>query len=109
VPQLPLETESTLTERFQTTVPSVVRKALHLVKKDKIKFTVQADGNVTLSRVQQDESDPVLDAFLSFLGNDIHNHPESIQPLSASMKYSAASLIADVEVDLDAPLSEDDE
>jgi antitoxin PrlF len=109
MPQLPLETESTLTERFQTTVPSVVRKALHLSKKDKIKFTVQADGNVTLSRVQQDEADPALDAFLSFLGNDIQNHPESIQPLSASMKDSAASLITDVEVDLDAPLSEDDE
>jgi len=30
MPQLPLESESTLTDCFQTTVPSVVRKALHL-------------------------------------------------------------------------------
>ena len=109
MPQLPLETESTLTERFQTTVPSVVRKALRLGKKDKIRFTVQADGNVTLSRVQQDEADPALNSFLLFLGDDIQNHPERIQPLSASMKDSAASLITDVEIDLDTPLSEDDE
>lgn len=107
--QLPLETESTLTERFQTTVPSVVRKALRLGKRDKIKFTVQADGNVTLSRAEQSETDPALDAFLSFLGHDIQSHPERIQPLSASMKDNAASLITDVDIDLDAPLSEDDE
>lgn len=109
MPQLPLETESTLTERFQTTVPSIVRKALHLSKRDKIKFTVQANGNVTLSRVEQNETDPALDAFLTFLGHDIQNHPESIQPLSASMKDSTASLITDVDLNLDAPLSEDDE
>lgn len=109
MPQLPLESVSTLTERFQTTVPSVVRKALHLGKKDKIKFIIQADGNVTLSRVQKNESDPALDAFLSFLGNDIQSHPERIQPLSTSMKTDAESLVADVKVDLDAPLSDEDE
>ena len=36
--QVALETESTLTDRFQTTVPSSVRQALHLEKKDKIKY-----------------------------------------------------------------------
>ena len=34
-----LETESTLTDRFQTTVPSSVRQALRLGKKDKIKYS----------------------------------------------------------------------
>ena len=38
MPRVALETESTLTERFQTTVPSSVRKALRLGKKDKIKY-----------------------------------------------------------------------
>ena len=109
MPQLPLESESTLTERFQTTVPSVVRKALHLGKKDKIKFTVQADGNVTLSRVQKEIADPAINAFLSFLGNDIQSHPENIQPLSILMKNNAESLIVDVDIDLDAPLLDDDE
>ena len=108
MPQLPLETESTLTERFQTTVPSIVRKALHLGKRD-IKFTVEPNGNVTLSRAEQNEADPALDAFLSFLGHDIQNHPEHIQRLSASMKDRVKSLIADIEIDLDAPLADDDE
>ena len=108
MPQLPLETESTLTERFQTTVPSVVRKALHLGKKDKIKFTVEPNGNVTLSRAEQSDTDPALNAFLSFLGHDIQAHPENIQPLSAAMKNNVGALVADVEVDLDSPLPEED-
>lgn len=109
MPQLPLETESTLTDRFQTTVPSIVRKALHLGKKDKIKFTIEPNGSVTLSRAEQHETDPVMAAFLSFLGNDIQHHPERIQPLSTSMKDGTDALISGIEVDLNAPLSEDDE
>jgi len=51
----------------------------------------------------------VLDQFLSFLAVDMQRHPEKLQPLTASMRQSVASLVADVEVDLDAPLSEKDE
>ena len=98
-----------MTERFQTTVPSVVRKALHLSKKDKIKFTVQADGNVTLSRVHKKSTDPAINALLTFLENDIQDHPENIQPLSASMKNHAESLIADDDIDINAPLLDEDE
>lgn len=109
MPQLPLQTESTLTDRYQTTVPSVVRKALHLGKKDKIKFTVESNGSVTLSRAEQNEEDPVLNAFLSFLGDDIQNHPERVQALNTPMKSKVDSLIEGVELDLDAPLFDEDE
>jgi len=109
MPQLPLQTESTLTDRYQTTVPSVVRKALHLGKKDKIKFTVESNGSVTLSRAEQSDEDPALNAFLSFLGDDIQKHPERVQPLSMSMKSKGAGLIEDVDIDLDAPLTDEDE
>ena len=34
------EAESTLTERYQTTVPETVRRALRLSKRDKIRFTI---------------------------------------------------------------------
>ena len=37
--QAVLVAESKLTDRFQTTVPSLVRQALHLCKKDTIKYT----------------------------------------------------------------------
>lgn len=109
MPQLPLQSESTLTDRYQTTVPSIVRKALHLGKKDRIKFTVESNGSVTLSRAEQNEEDPALNAFLSFLSDDIKNHPERVKGLSASMKSKVDSLIVGVEIDLDAPLCDEDE
>lgn len=107
--QMALEAESTLTDRFQTTVPSPVRQALHLGKKDKIKYVIQSDGSVLMRRAETVDTDPVLDQFLSFLAVDMQRHPEKLQPLTASMRQSVASLVADVEVDLDAPLSDKDE
>lgn len=109
MPQLPLQTESTLTDRYQTTVPSVVRKALHLGKKDKITFTVEPNGSVTLSRAEQSDGDPALNAFIEFLGNDMQSHPENIQALSADMKQKVDELIQDVDIDLDAPLNDEDD
>jgi antitoxin PrlF len=107
--QVALETESTLTDRFQTTVPSSVRQALHLGKKDKIKYTIQSDGSVVISRSEEQESDPVLSEFLSFIARDIQTRPERLEPLSASMRESVDALVQSVEVDLDAPLLDEDE
>ncbi len=107
--QVALEAESTLTDRFQTTVPSPVRQALHLGKKDKIKYTIQSDGSVVISRAAAQESDPVLDEFLSFIARDIKAHPEKLEPLSASMRESVDALVEGVEIDLDAPLLDKDE
>lgn len=107
--QAALEIESTLTDRFQTTVPSVVRQALHLNKKDKIKFIIQPNGSVILSRVEPKESDPVVESFLAFVANDMQKHPEKLQPLTASMRDRVAVLTAGIELDLDAPLSDEDE
>ena len=107
--QVALETESTLTERFQTTVPSSVRKALRLGKKDKIKYAIQSDGSVVISRLEAQESDPIIGEFLSFIAHDIQAHPENIEPLSESMRVSVNALIDGVEIDLDAPLLDEDE
>lgn len=104
-----LETESTLTDRFQTTVPSPVRQALHLGKKDKIKYAIQSDGSVVISRAEAQENDPVLGEFLSFIARDMQAHPERLEPLSASMRESVDALVQSVEIDLDAPLLDEDE
>lgn len=48
-----LETESTLTDRYQTTVPEAVRRALRLGKRDRIRYAIQPDGCVLLSRADQ--------------------------------------------------------
>ena len=44
------QVESTLTDRYQTTVPETVRRALRLGKRDKIHYTIRSDGEVVLTR-----------------------------------------------------------
>ena len=60
-----LEVESTLTDRYQTTVPETVRRALRLGKRDKIRYTIRPCGEVVLTRAEAVEGDdPVLGHFL---------------------------------------------
>ena len=47
-----LELESTLTDRYQTTVPAAVRQALQLHKRDRIRYRVMDGGQVLLERAQ---------------------------------------------------------
>jgi antitoxin PrlF len=101
--------ESTLTDRYQTTGPEPVRKVLGLNKRDKICYTIQSDGQVVISSAEQTESDPVLGQFLNFLAQDIEKNPQHVQAISADLISRAQSLVAGIEVDLDAPLLDEDE
>jgi antitoxin PrlF len=101
--------ESTLTDRYQTTIPDPVRKALGLKKRDKINYTIQADGQVVISRAKQSDSDPVLEQFLYFIAQDIEKNPQSLQAISVELFNHIQSLVAGAEIDLDAPLSDEDE
>jgi antitoxin PrlF len=101
--------ESTLTDRYQTTVPDPVRKALGLNKRDKICYTIQPDGKVWISRADQTESDPVLGKFLNFLARDMEKNPQHLQAISSGLVSRVRSLISDVDLDLDAPLLDEDE
>ena len=104
------EAESTLTDRYQTTVPETVRRALRLGKRDKIHYSIRPNGEVVLTRADAAESDdPVLGAFLGFLAHDIASHPERLESVDASLIQRLQSLVDGVEVDLDAALSADDE
>jgi antitoxin PrlF len=106
---LTFQAESTLTDRYQTTVPDDVRKALRLNKRDKIRYTIQSNGQVIMSRADQPENDPVLGQFLSFLARDISRNPQHVQAISSNLINHVQSLVTDVEFDLDAPLSDEDE
>lgn len=105
-----IEVESTLTDRYQTTVPETVRRALRLGKRDKIHYTVRPGGEVVLTRAEPSElDDPVLGQFLGFLARDIASHPEHLLSVDAGFVQRLQALVGDVEVDLDAALSADDE
>lgn len=105
-----LEVESTLTDRYQTTVPETVRRALRLGKRDKIHYTIRPSGEVVLTRAEALEGDdPVLGQFLGFLARDMANHPERLKAVDAHLVQRLQSLVGDIDVDLDTPLSADDE
>lgn len=104
-----LITESTLTDRYQTTIPDAVRKALHLGKREKIRYTIQPDGNVLMSRADQGEADPVLGSFLRFLANDIQVNPQRLKAATPELVSRIQSHVDGIEVDLDAPLDDKDE
>jgi len=105
-----LEAESTLTDRYQTTVPETVRRALRLGKRDKIHYTIRPNGEVVLTRATPgDGDDPALMPFLGFLARDMAEHPERLQAVDAGLAQRIQALVGGVEVDLEAPLSADDE
>ena len=97
------ELESTLTDRYQTTVPGSVRRALRLGKRDKIRYLVQGDGTVVLTRGgAAGEDDPVLAGFLQFLANDLASRP--CRALDRKLAKRVRSLVRGVKVKLDEPL-----
>lgn len=106
---LPLCSESTLTDRYQTTVPEPVRKVLGLNKRDKICYTIQSDGLVVISRAERTESDPILTKFLNFLARDIEKNPQHLKVISSDLVSRVQSLVSEVTLDLDAALSDEDE
>ena len=98
--------ESTLTDRYQTTIPADIRKALDLNKHDKICYTIQSDGQVVISRADQTQSDPILGQFLNFLARDMEKNPQHLQAISSDLVSHVQSLVCEVDVDLNAPLSD---
>ncbi len=105
-----LQVESTLTDRYQTTVPEMVRRSLGLGKRDKVHYSIRPNGEVVLSRAEVVEvDDPLLGQFLEFLSHDIAQHPERLQSLDGSLVERLQALTKGAEVALDAPLSADDE
>jgi antitoxin PrlF len=103
-----LEVNSTLTDRYQTTVPETVRRALKLSKRDKIHYSILPDGVVLLTRAAEIE-DPILGQFLGFLAHDIASHPERLQAIDTGLAHRIQSLVGGTDVDIESPLSADDE
>lgn len=104
-----LEAESTLTDRYQTTVPKVVRDALQLRKRDTLHFRVLSNGQVLLCRDDTPAEDPALEPFLEFLAADIQARPDRLRPVTGELIGRMTDLAQGVEFDIDAPLSPEDD
>jgi len=102
--------EAALTDRYQTTVPQPVRRALGLHKRDRIRFAFRTNGEVVLQRVSPDpgDEDPALAPFLALLEQDIASHPKRLQPIGADLVQRLQDLVGAIEVDLDEVLPDDE-
>lgn len=103
-----LQTESTLTDRYQTTIPDAVRKALHLNKRDKILYTVQPDGHVLLSKIEENQYDPIIDNFLDYIAEDIRKNPQHLTSINQTLLNRIESLVTGVEFDLNEMLLDEE-
>lgn len=109
-----LEYPAKVTARKQTTIPSAVYKALKLTASDRIVFKLVGDGSVLVSRAEpanQEQIDPLVGAFLTFLEQEITKNPGQLQPLSNEFFRSIKSLTDGVkrDFDFDAALDPNDE
>ncbi|MDP3516072.1 MAG: type II toxin-antitoxin system PrlF family antitoxin [Pseudohongiella sp.] len=104
------EVESTLTDRYQTTVPETVRRALKLNKRDRIHYTIQNNGEVILTRAGENNTeDPVIQSFLGFLAADMTAHPDQLRAIDTDLLNRITSLTEGMQVNLNERLPDGDE
>jgi bifunctional DNA-binding transcriptional regulator/antitoxin component of YhaV-PrlF toxin-antitoxin module len=91
-------TESTLSDRGQTAIPSSIRKHLGLEGGGKIEYEIDDQGRVIISsKIETDETaipevDPALQPFLSWLEKDIQQNPEQLEPISSDFLAVAIAI-----------------
>ena len=96
--------QSSVTERFQTTIPKGVREALGLRRGDTLAYELRGEEVVVRRHPEQEGDDPVLVAFLDLLQRDIAVHPERLQRVTDALLQRGRELVDGVEIDLDAAL-----
>lgn len=103
-----LTATSTLTDRYQTTIPEMVRKALGLKKGDRLNYTILPDGRVLLSSAMPDQDNEKLKSFLRYLQTGVAFNDKHIKPLDTKLVDRINALIDGAEVDVFSPLPPDD-
>ena len=96
--------QSSVTERFQTTIPKGVREALGLRRGDTLAYEVRGEEVVVRRRPEHEGDDPVLVAFLDLLERDIAAHPERLQRVPDALVQRGQELVDGVEINFDAAL-----
>lgn len=95
---------STLTDRYQTTIPASVRRALNLTKGDRIRYSLDASGRVYIEPIRADGSDTALGPFLDLLEADIRGRPAALVSVGPALVAQMQALVEGVEIDLDTAL-----
>ena len=96
--------EATLTDKYQNTIPTAIRKALHLRKRDKIAYVIQG-GQVILEKAEPREH-PAVQAFLGFLEREMIANPQRLNPFGGETTRRAAELVDGVDIELDTSLND---
>jgi antitoxin PrlF len=95
-----IQERSKITAKGQTTVPKAVRQVLGVSYGGEIAFVVD-DRGVSVQRVEAEEADPVIAAFLGFLEQDMLGNPNNVVAIPRSLAGRMAALTEQVDVDLD--------
>lgn len=96
-----LEVESTLTDRYQTTVPETMRPAIKPDKRNKIHDSIRPGGQMVLTRVEVcDADDPVLGQVLRYPATGINRHRARRQAVDVGLIRRLCPLVDDIDVDL---------
>jgi len=96
--------QSSLTERFQTTIPKGVREALGLRRGDTLAYEVRGEEVVVRRHPEREGDDPALSGFLDLLERDIATNPQRLQRVPDALVQRGRELVDGVEIDLDAAL-----
>jgi antitoxin PrlF len=95
-----LEAVSTLTARYQTTIPDSVRKVLDLHKHDRVLYRVAENGTVYLVKAEVEmQEDPALAPFLALLDARMQNRPETLSPYTDADAAEDLELVKGVAID----------
>ncbi|MDD1148841.1 type II toxin-antitoxin system PrlF family antitoxin [Pseudomonas sp. TNT2022 ID357] len=101
---MPIHELATLTSKGQITLPKSVRQLLGVDTGGKVAFDLR-DGEIVVSRADDEHEDPAIGAFLSLLTADI----EAGRHVQVLPEDLARALLknAELHVDLDAPIDGD--
>src|SRR6185437_4239002 len=106
--ETPTMIESVITTKSQTTLPSGVRKALGVGPGDRLAYVVEGNRAIIMKARRGDaHEDPIAEAFLTFLAQEMEAYPERLAGLITDLVERARVLTDGIEVHLDAPLEGD--
>ena len=94
---------SKVTRKYQTTLPSGLRKALGLNPGDEVGYIIEGDHAILVNAAAEGQ-DPALGAFLELLERDLRENPGRIKGIAPALVERVRALTDGYTVDLDEPI-----